>query len=708
MDKNIILISTQNDIFRKNSQVSFKNRLFKHDYLDPETSYCIAPKLISIDLQFVNPACAEDPDYPALIACPVSRIAKIWKTLHGHERINIKRKFDIGNVEWNGDLGNPYWWTTWDENDENIVTVKKEMHIPLESFYTKHKYYFTPKKKYKVNDLFDEWYERESEYISLSTNPNQERLIKKDSDENMIFGHIGDIPDKTNEAMDIDNTINLVRGLRHIRNLHDNSNQDEEKEESNDETVLMFHENFVNSIKNKEFIKENTVNRSWVFDYGHFRIGKEKYYYYICVARRSGIKLNITNNGLDYQNPQILKIICKNINNIISNDSFSKMIGLLSIKPELVNGHLHHTFKEKEYYQLQHTANDVFHIELLDEKDQKIRIHEGLPTILDLRVKEIMNPDINVHIKSSDNHYFDNTPTNFKVHLVSSLNLNSDYRCALSSITYKNNFRHDAAFDFYFVCYQIGELEQIVESTKFDVGENCKNAEEILSKFEKTISNITINDANNSNLLTSYSFEGLMNFEFKVQVFLCFSYHLSRILGVMKNFTDEEEQNKIDEAEAGNYFSEGTIEHADHQTKIRNRRFVLDKINKTENPTDIIIKVGNDGYGGRFLSPRLPDKEYKIQQEFLFVNADFLQVSPVAHGSGRILKTISIPKNTTDEYVTMNFHNLDFHPLQYYNFQTLGFTLVSLTGAQLHVRDELEEENYNETHLSLVFKHFPP
>ena len=57
----------------------------------------------------------------------------------------------------------------------------------------------------------------------------------------------------------------------------------------------------------------------------------------------------------------------------------------------------------------------------------------------------------------------------------------------------------------------------------------------------------------------------------------------------------------------------------------------------------------------------------------------------------------------------MNFDNLDFHPLQYYNFQTLGFTLVSLTGEQLQIRDEsVEEKKYDETHLSLVFKHFPP
>ena len=133
-----------------------------------------------------------------------------------------------------------------------------------------------------------------------------------------------------------------------------------------------------------------------------------------------------------------------------------------------------------------------------------------------------------------------------------------------------------------------------------------------------------------------------MNFKFKVQVFICFSYHLAQILGVMKNFTEKEEQDKIDEAEASNYYAVGTSEDVFYKGKIRARRFVLKEIIENENPTDVIIKVGNDGRGGRFLCPRIPDKEYKIQQEFLFVNADFLEVLPVSHGSGKILKTISI------------------------------------------------------------------
>ena len=87
MDKNIILLSGEQDIFIKNKNNHFQNQLLKHNYLDPETSYCISPKVISIDLQFANPACANHPDYPAFIACPLNQIMSMWESLHGHMRI---------------------------------------------------------------------------------------------------------------------------------------------------------------------------------------------------------------------------------------------------------------------------------------------------------------------------------------------------------------------------------------------------------------------------------------------------------------------------------------------------------------------------------------------------------------------------------------------------------------------------------------------
>ena len=107
------------------------------------------------------------------------------------------------------------------------------------------------------------------------------------------------------------------------------------------------------------------------------------------------------------------------MNSILSNDSYSQMIGLLSIKADLIDNQLHHTFKEEQFYQLHHSVNNVFSIELRDEKNEKLRLNEGLPTILVLGMKKMTNPDINVQIHSSDNHFFDNTPTNFKVHLTS-------------------------------------------------------------------------------------------------------------------------------------------------------------------------------------------------------------------------------------------------------------------------------------------------
>ena len=82
MDKKVILISDKDEINIKNNQSSFKNQLYQHNYLDPETSYSITPKLISIDLEFRNPACPENSDYPEFIACPLSQIKKIWKSLH--------------------------------------------------------------------------------------------------------------------------------------------------------------------------------------------------------------------------------------------------------------------------------------------------------------------------------------------------------------------------------------------------------------------------------------------------------------------------------------------------------------------------------------------------------------------------------------------------------------------------------------------------
>ncbi len=673
MDKNAILLSSKDEINIKNNQSSFQNRFFQYNYLDPESSYCLTPKLISIDLQFTNPACAENDDYPAFIACPLSRIVEIWKSFNGHERIKVERVFNTTDDEFHvvndKKESNYYRWITWNENRQDYK-VLKEINLPLEGFYTRHKFYFNRKKKYKIKDLYDEWHKKESHSRSQRQDLAKEDLIiKEDTNGDILFGEV--------------------------------------KTKYDDKEILFFHENFIKRIRNKKFL-DLCTDRSWVFDYGHLKINEEKYYYYVCNIGRSGIRLNSDHQGLNYDNPQIVKIICKNVNNILSNDSFSQMIGLLSIKPELINNQLHHSFKEEQFYQLHHSVNNVFSIELRDEKDEKLRLNEGLPTILVLGMKKMTNQDINVQIHSSDNHFFDNTPTNFKVHLINSLNLNSEYKVALTSITYKNNFHVDESFDFYFVYYQIGAYGEIVTKNKFDVGQNCKNAEEIFEKFEKTIKEIDIDETGEEKLLKAWSFRHHnrpIYMEVKVQVVLCFSYHLSRMLGVMKNYTDEEDNAKINEEETS--ANEQLYDAEIAKLKVQNRKNTIAQINENKNPDDVILKIGNNGWGGRYTGPKPANKEYKIEQQFLFLEADFIKLQPVGNGKGRILKTIAIPKDASNGYITENFHNLEYHPLEYYNFKTLRFALVSLTGTQLQTRDQLEERIYNETHISLIFKHFP-
>ena len=86
MDKNIILLSGESDVFIENSNNHFQNKLWTHYYLDSESLYSITPKLLLLDLQFINPACAENEDHPAFIACSLNRIKKVWDSINQNKK----------------------------------------------------------------------------------------------------------------------------------------------------------------------------------------------------------------------------------------------------------------------------------------------------------------------------------------------------------------------------------------------------------------------------------------------------------------------------------------------------------------------------------------------------------------------------------------------------------------------------------------------
>ena len=96
-------------------------------------------------MQFENPACAEHPDYPAFITCPLSQImsilGSIWSSLHGHDMITPIRKFGAGiNTDSYENASNHYLWFTIDDDRKKYLHLK-DVNFPLECFFSVHKFY---------------------------------------------------------------------------------------------------------------------------------------------------------------------------------------------------------------------------------------------------------------------------------------------------------------------------------------------------------------------------------------------------------------------------------------------------------------------------------------------------------------------------------------------------------------------------------------
>ena len=179
--------------------------------------------------------------------------------------------------------------------------------------------------------------------------------------------------------------------------------------------------------------------------------------------------------------------------------------------------------------------------------------------------------------------------------------------------------------------------------------------------------------------------DGLLIIKFGVQTVIRFSKHLAKLLGIHPNIDPENVKN----IRKGLYNT--TTEFNDAEN--------------LRNPNDVIIALGNGGYGGRYVCPLKVDLNYKMEQEFVIITSDFLKNMPIGHGDGKILKSIAIPYDAKGKYVTEHFDYLDYHPIQRYNFQEIDFKFWSVTGKKLEMR-ESEGQTYNDTHMNLRFKRF--
>lgn len=137
-----------------------------------------------------------------------------------------------------------------------------------------------------------------------------------------------------------------------------------------------------------------------------------------------------------------MKIKCDNIRAQFFNNTHSKDIEV--IKPNFVdiNSHYFHEFTNPIYVPLLNTTLRDLTFELTDEFDHKLKLDEGIATILQLSFKRMtsINKSFSIRLTPMLNEN-NNTINQFTNILPSTLNLNENWRVGLKEISFPSNIK---------------------------------------------------------------------------------------------------------------------------------------------------------------------------------------------------------------------------------------------------------------------------
>ena len=140
--------------------------------------------------------------------------------------------------------------------------------------------------------------------------------------------------------------------------------------------------------------------------------------------------------------PNLIKIKCDNIKSQVFNNAHSKDMEV--IKPEFSNhiSHYFHEFENPLYIPLLNTSLRDLTFELTDEHNNRLKLSEGIPTLLQINFKRMSSRTKSFSIRLTpminDNNNYVNKFTNI---LPSTLNLNENWRVGLKEITFPSNIK---------------------------------------------------------------------------------------------------------------------------------------------------------------------------------------------------------------------------------------------------------------------------
>ena len=556
------------------------------------------------------------------------------------------------------------------EQSENVVK--------LNMFNNIHKYYVKPTKKYTMRELFDEWNSKEKIGIKTKKKYNEIQGDIKYEEKDLILTTT--FLKKTTDS--------IIFGQHPIEEGYEIP--------EDDKTLLLFHFKFVEKLN----IQHNDLGASMDID-------GEKYYMLMPlnnIHNSRKIEVSLENQGLLFETPKILQIKCENIKAYPFNESFTKSIGVVNLKENNGSSSFHHTFKGNQFYPVESKLNETWEISIADEHGSILELYEGTPTILEISAIPIqgkMENAINVTCNSEISKFHPkNSPTDFTTVLNTPLFLDRDWRVALSSITFKNNFKFDSNFVFQFSYTQFDKRGRaIIKRNNIKIDENVQTVREIYEIFKKILkkhnpqndedeiheseesqpenildNEITINvkkrDRSTAKVgNVDLSEDGIMTILFKRATVLKLTPHLAMILGVNNNPFERNIENY--------------------------------------NQESVTIEVGlgqnsnNQSTGGVYIASIPINFNFNLKQKFMFVEMNVIKNVCIGNGNAKIVKIIPLSLESFGQYVTTDFDNLDYHPLENHHLHNIEFKLLSQSGSVMKSHDE---KDYNNTWIQLIFK----
>ena len=525
----------------------------------------------------------------------------------------------------------------------------------LETFYNIHKYYIKPSKRYTIEGLFSEWSEREELAVNTRKRYNEE-LNVYENDEFLIA------------------TTRFLKNTRNSVIFGQHAVEENYQIPETEKIVLFFHFKFAKKLKIEDQMD------------GISHINEEKYY---MLMPRSGvgsvqksIEISHDHKGLLFKIPHIIQVQCANISSYPFDADYCKTIATINVTDEDNYSSLHYTFKGNNFFHLENKLNKNFEILLTDERNKKLRLYDGTPTILAVDVIEDEMEDQQPIMCSSriTEIHPENTPTEFTSILATPLNIDSEWKVALTGIIFKNDFKYDSTYNFQFTYEQYDHDEVLQFTRTVKIGSQVKSVQEIFETLDWALKEHVEEDieksGNNGRQIGSVlvSREGILTIYFSMATRISFTPHLAMILGVI---------NSTFESTTINYNEESINYEIGFVTPI--------------NPTPT---------GGTFMGSTPIDFDFDLDQKFCFIEADIITEVAVGSGFGNVLKIISLSNEKKGEFVKKDFDILDWHTLKSHYIQNINFKLLAQSGSLLKMRDT-SAADYSISWIQLLFKKFP-